>query len=128
MESMIAVSPSAPNGTTTPSPNSLPVVDSALVIEYLASVLEITLGATRKDLESFGSLLSKSRYADTAQRCARFATESQLALYVQKEIAYTEDRPEDSSGMPSHVQKSETVLINTMAKLPYPTTTPSPLI
>lgn len=101
MESLVASAASPTNGTATNS--SFPVVDSLLVIEHLASVLEITLGATRKDLESNGSLLSKSKYSDTAQRCARFATESQTALYVQKDIASAySDAPqngEDTSGM-----------------------------
>lgn len=88
MESLVA---SPANGTTT-------IVDSTVVIEYLASVLQITLGATRYDLENLGSLLSKGKYSDTAQRCARFATESQTALYVQKEIV--PQNGDDPSGMP----------------------------
>lgn len=92
------------NGTAT---SSFPIIDSLLVVEYLASVLEITLGATRKDLESFGSLLSKSKYTDTSLRCARFATESQTALYVQKDIAFV-DGPEngaDTTGIVTPVLK-----------------------
>ncbi|KAI9745692.1 MAG: Dynein heavy chain, cytoplasmic [Claussenomyces sp. TS43310] len=69
----------ASNGFTT-------TIDPILIVEHLAAVLEITLGATRRELESIGSLLSKPRYSDTVQRCTRFATESQVALYVQKDI------------------------------------------
>jgi dynein heavy chain 1, cytosolic len=76
---------------TSPATNGLataafPTIDPNLVVEYLASVLQSTLGASRKELENIGSLLSKSRYSDTVQRCTRFATESQAALYVQKDI------------------------------------------
>jgi dynein heavy chain 1 len=85
MESLVT-SPASPstNGLAT---GGFPTIDPNVVVEYLASVLEITLGANRKDLESAGSLLSKPRYSETVQRCTRFATESQVALYVQKDIA-----------------------------------------
>ena len=71
-----------------PSTNGggFPTIDPLVVVDHLASVLEITLGAARKDLENVGSLLSKARLAETVQRCQRFATESQVALYVQKDI------------------------------------------
>ena len=76
---------------TSPATNGLvaaafPTIDPNLVVEYLSSVLQSTLGASRRDLENVGSLLSKSRYSDTVQRCTRFATESQPALYVQKDL------------------------------------------
>ncbi|KIN00492.1 hypothetical protein OIDMADRAFT_125387 [Oidiodendron maius Zn] len=76
---------------TSPAVNGLamtafPTIDPNLVVEYLASVLQSTLGASRRELENVGSLLSKSRYSDTVQRCTRFATESQAVLYVQKDI------------------------------------------
>ena len=65
-------------------------VDPILIVEHLASVLQITLGATRKELENANSLLSKSRYQDTISRCTRFASENQVALYVTKDIASAE--------------------------------------
>ena len=82
MESLVA-SPSSPkpNGTDTFA------VDPTLIVEYLASVLQITLGATRKDLESFGSILSPESRQHTIQRCTRFASENQVALYVTKDIS-----------------------------------------
>lgn len=80
-------SPLSPNGTST---NGLPTIDPTLVVEHLAAVLEITLGATRKDLENVGSLLSKSRYSDTMLRCTRFSGESQVVLYVTKELAISD--------------------------------------
>jgi dynein heavy chain 1 len=83
MEVTSPASPSA-NGLAT---TAFPTIDPNLVVEYLASVIESTLGASRRELENVGSLLSKSRYSETVQRCSRFATESQAALYVQKDIA-----------------------------------------
>ena len=84
MESLVT-SPAAPsaNGATT---NPFPTIDPLLVVEYLAAILETNLGATRTELEDIGSLLSKSKYSDTIQRCTRFAAESQQALYVQKDL------------------------------------------
>jgi len=84
----LVTSPASPsgNGTNGIATGAFPTIEPTLVVEYLASVLEITLGATRPDLENAGSLLSKSRYSDTVQRCTRFATESQSALYVQKDV------------------------------------------
>ncbi|TAQ87556.1 hypothetical protein B7494_g4139 [Chlorociboria aeruginascens] len=85
MESLVN-SPGNPsqNGLAT---GAFPTIDPAVVVEYLVSVLQITLGASRRDLENVGSLLSKARYSDTVQRCTRFATESQVALYIQKDVA-----------------------------------------
>lgn len=83
---MEVTSPTGPatNGLATAA---FPTIDPNLVVEYLSSVLQSTLGASRRELENVGSLLSKSRYSDTVQRCTRFATESQAALYVQKDLA-----------------------------------------
>jgi dynein heavy chain 1 len=67
-----------------------------MVVEYLTAVLQITLGASGKDLEAAGSLLSKARYSDTVQRCTRFAAESQsAALYVLKDVVAGEADGED---------------------------------
>jgi dynein heavy chain 1 len=76
-------SPASPNGVA----KDAFAVDPILIVEYLAKVIEITLGAARKDLETGNSLLSKSRYQDTISRCTRFASENQVALYVTKDIA-----------------------------------------
>lgn len=99
MEGLVTT-PASPstNGLAT---GAFPTIDPNVVVEYLTSVLEITLGAKRKDLECVGSLFSKARYSETVQRCTRFATESQVALYVQKDIA-TDDGLNgivDSSGI-----------------------------
>jgi dynein heavy chain 1 len=61
-------------------------MDPARVVDHLAVLLEAALGATRTELEAPGSLLSKTRYSDTLQRCSRFASETQVALYIQKEL------------------------------------------
>ena len=84
MESL-TVSPASPSPNGVAS-SPFPPIDPTLVVEHLAAVIETALGATRKELENVGSLLSKARYSDTVQRCTRFATESQLVLYVQKDI------------------------------------------
>ncbi|KAL2153811.1 hypothetical protein VTH82DRAFT_4967 [Thermothelomyces myriococcoides] len=78
-------------------------VDPVRVVDHLAVLLEAALGATRKELEAPGSLLSKARYADTLQRCTRFAVDAQVALYVQKDLVPT-DTAEDGEvdGTPSH--------------------------
>lgn len=78
--------------------SALPSVDPIAVLDHLVAVLQVTLGATRKDLEELGSLLSKPRYADTVSRCTRFATESQVALYVQKDIVDRIVNVEDNAG------------------------------
>jgi dynein heavy chain 1 len=78
-----------PNGV--PTPESAALVDSGAIIQYLTEVLQVTLGAQRSELESAGNLLSESRYNETLQRCTRFASESQVALYVQKDIVTAED-------------------------------------
>lgn len=86
MESL--ASPTSPLGNGISS--NLPTIDPVLVVEHLAAVLEITLGATRRELQNIGSLLSKPRYSETVQKCTRFATESQVALYVQKDVIQLE--------------------------------------
>ena len=85
---MEVVSPGA-NGQV-PSTNLVASIDPKLVVEHLIDVLEVTLGASSDDLESPGSLLSKAKRSDTIQRCTRFASESQVVLYIQKELRPTE--------------------------------------
>ncbi|CAI7595849.1 unnamed protein product [Penicillium discolor] len=86
---MEVASSGVPNGASTPETTAL--VDSGAVIQYLTEVLQVTLGAQRSELESAGSLLSESRYNETLQRCTRFASEAQVALYVQKDIVTAEE-------------------------------------
>lgn len=76
------------------SPSPFVMVDPALVVDYLASVVTIALGATRSELERPGNLLSKENYDDTVQRCTRFATDAQVALYIQKDVKPSDDIPD----------------------------------
>lgn len=81
-----------------------PSVDPARVVEHLAAVCEVALGATREDLEAPGSLLHKTRYADTVQRCTRFATDTQTTLYIQKDLnpSSTVQNGDDEPSMSTH--------------------------
>ncbi|KAL2821627.1 dynein heavy chain, cytoplasmic [Aspergillus granulosus] len=84
----------ASNGVADGVPTAIspgPLVDSETVVQYLVDVLQVTLGALKSELEDTGSLLSKAKYSETAQRCLRFASESQVALYVQKDLVASED-------------------------------------
>ena len=91
---MEVVSPGA-NGHA-PSSNPVTTIDPNVVIQHLVDLLEVTLGASAEDLESSGSLLSASKQQDTVQRCTRFASESQVALYVQKDVILMEPTEGDS--------------------------------
>lgn len=97
---MEIASSGAPNGVSTPETAVL--VDSGAVIQYLTEVLQVTLGALKSELESAGSLLSAARYNETVQRCTRFASESQVALYVQKDIAAAEETNGETEGPGEH--------------------------
>lgn len=95
-----AVSPQRPltplNGDSNGSTGSngingavLVAMDPARVIDHLTQLLTAALGATSEELEAPGSLLSKSRYSDTLQRCTRFTNEAQVSLYIQKDLPAT---------------------------------------
>ncbi len=79
------------NGVSSPPFN---IIDPKIIVEHLASVVSIALGATRVELEQPGSLLSGETYPDTIHRCSRFATDTQVALYIQKDVAPLEDIPD----------------------------------
>ena len=66
-------------------PSGPPNINPDLIVRYLVDLLEVILGASTEDLESKGSILSEAKKSDTVQRCTRFASESQTALYVQKD-------------------------------------------
>lgn len=85
MESLLAPSTPPSNGVSTGG-GAFPVLDTNALLEHIGKLLEVTLGASWKDLESFGSLFSPARLAETTTKVNRFGTESQLALYVQKDI------------------------------------------
>ena len=80
---MEVLSPSTPNGVTISHPPF--AADPLLVLEHIAALIQTTLGAARRELEAVGSLLSKAKHPETLSRCARFASESQAALYAQKD-------------------------------------------
>ena len=61
-------------------------IDPDVVVRHLVDLLELTLGASTGDLEAKGCLLSDAKRHDTVQRCTRFASESQVVLYVQKDL------------------------------------------
>ncbi|MCJ1472503.1 hypothetical protein MMC13_001151 [Lambiella insularis] len=82
---MEVVSPGT-NGQV-PSSDVADYIDPNRVVQHLVDVLEVTLGASRNDLDSVGSLLSGSKRSETVQRCTKFAAEPQVVLYVQKDLA-----------------------------------------
>lgn len=86
---MEVASSGVPNGVT--APNQASLWDSNVLVHYLIEVLQVTLGAVRSELESSGSLLSKTKYNETVQRFTRFASESQPALFVQKDLVPSEE-------------------------------------
>lgn len=100
---------SVANGVSTSSPFT--AIDPALVVEHLAAVVTVALGAARSDLEQEGNLLSPSQYADTVQRCTRFANDSQVVLYIQKEILTTSDIVADGDSVDHAVATSYTYTI-----------------
>ena len=62
-------------------------IDPDLIVRHLSDLLEVTLGASAEELQRKGSLLSSGKRKDTIQRCTRFASEPQVALFVQKALA-----------------------------------------
>ena len=85
---MEVVSPGV-NGHGPPS-DTPTAVDPSFIVQHLTDILEVTLGASTEDLERRGSLFSESHKSETIQRCARFASEAQVVLYVQKASVLTE--------------------------------------
>lgn len=55
------------------------------LLDYLARLLEVTLGAAKKDLEEHGSLLCITRLSDTLQQFTSFLNEPQVAIYIHKQ-------------------------------------------
>lgn len=104
------LSPGA-NGTSPVAASALGTVEPSLVLEYLAAVVSIALGSTREELERTGSLLSPELHDDTLQRCSRFASDSQVALYIQKEASVPENAPDDLDGEGMAVMSSEADLM-----------------
>lgn len=76
-----------------PSTASTSTLDPMTIVDHLRNVLIVNLGATERDLEAPKSLLSEANLPDTIQRCTRFASESQVALYISQN--YVESKPLD---------------------------------
>ncbi|KAL6836714.1 dynein heavy chain, N-terminal region 1 domain-containing protein [Trichoderma sp. SZMC 28015] len=74
--------PSSPSPTPTP----FPTIEPERVVDHLAAICEIALGASRSDLELPGNLLHKASYAETISRCTRFANDTLNVLYIQKDV------------------------------------------
>lgn len=87
----------AANGIATPP---FPSIEPERIVEHLAAVCGIALGASKEELEQPGSLLHSSRYGETVARCTRFATDTQNVLYIQKDIANSSavDNGTDTAG------------------------------
>ena len=84
----VVASPQTPNqGPNGVANTPFATIDPRRVVEYLTTQLQVTLGADKRELDAPGSLLSKASYPETVQRCTRFATDTQTALYIQKEPA-----------------------------------------
>ncbi|KAG6004495.1 Dynein heavy chain cytoplasmic [Claviceps maximensis] len=77
----------ATNGAANSSVSAFPTIEPERLVEHLAAVCQVALGATQEELEQPGSLLHKSRYPETVSRCTRFANDTQNVLYIQKDMA-----------------------------------------
>lgn len=60
--------------------------DPSDVLEHIIRLIQANLGAARRELDAVGSLLSQSNESLTLERCNRFATEPQVALFAQKDV------------------------------------------
>ena len=76
------------NGSATSQAEDPPALPPEALIDYLSRLLNVTLGATRDDLESEDSLLSDAYRDKTVERCTRFLQSSLIALYAQKNSRY----------------------------------------
>lgn len=104
MMEVTAASPgsTATNGAPAPTGGGGYQIDPQMIVDHLIQVCEITLGATQKDLENVGCLLSKARISETTIRVQHWAeSQAQAALYIQKDLT-SEDMLDvvfDRSGM-----------------------------
>lgn len=83
---MEVTTPTTP-GANGVAPAPFPTIDPERIVDHLAAVCQIALGASREDLAQSGNILHKSRYSETVARCTRFANDTQSVLYIQKDIA-----------------------------------------
>ncbi|KAG9242560.1 cytoplasmic dynein-like protein 1 heavy chain 1 [Calycina marina] len=115
MESSAAKSSSPSNGFVSPVPAEF----SNIIVEYLALVLETTLGAAREDLKQQHSLLGEAQHPDTVQQCIRFATESQVVLYVQKLV----ETPQEENVQEEEREESKFYVYKLVSELSFSSTT-----
>ncbi|KAK5628509.1 hypothetical protein RRF57_004225 [Xylaria bambusicola] len=94
MEPVVSPLSSEGAGANGVSPPPFNIIDPKVIVDHLASVISIALGATRAELERLGSLLSSENYTDTIHRCSRFATDTQVVLYIQKDAEPLDDIPD----------------------------------
>jgi len=88
MESLVA-NPVSPNGVSS-QVGGYSAFDAEPLLKHISDVLSITLSANQNELEASGSLFSRARLAETTTRVTRYATESQTALYVQKDVVLSD--------------------------------------
>ncbi|KAG6036640.1 Dynein heavy chain cytoplasmic [Claviceps citrina] len=69
--------------------SAFPTIEPERLVEHLAAVCQVALGATREELEQPGNLLHKSCYSETVSRCTRFANDTQSVLYIQKDLVHS---------------------------------------
>jgi len=79
-----------PGGSTSLNGHEKPnlvasALDSHELLDYLTRLLDVTLGAAKRDLEEHGSLLCIATVSDTLQRFNSFLNEPQLAIYIVKQ-------------------------------------------
>ena len=87
-----------------------PAISPEAVVQHLTDLLEVTLGASSEDLEGPDSLFSTARKQDTLRRCTRFASESQVALYVQKDVVDIDAIDPVTDGIDDAPSTSKTIL------------------
>lgn len=91
---------SLPNGNTNGvQPET---TDPILVLEHIAKLIESNLGAARRELEAVGNLLSQSSQPHALERCGRFATEPQVALFAQKDLKTNQTNGHDEAHETTH--------------------------
>ncbi|KAL7268764.1 dynein heavy chain [Rhizina undulata] len=102
MDGQIAVTVNSSAAPTTAG-SLLQTFNPTLLVDYLAEVLAITLGATKRELESPGSLLSEARYSETIQKCSRFGAETLVVLYASKDVLESEEPASDAAAAMSTI-------------------------
>ncbi|KAI9728167.1 MAG: hypothetical protein M1828_004628 [Chrysothrix sp. TS-e1954] len=76
--------PAIVNGYSETPSNGLSILSTEALIEYLTSLLSVTLGASKEALQTEDSLFSDAKRDETIERCNRFLNGSSVAIYAQK--------------------------------------------